>query len=53
MIIIIIIVIIREIFIQGKPSGGWWDFFLGGANFQILGVVKTNFGSHTPKAFIT
>ena len=25
----------------------------GGANFQILGVVKTNFGSHTPKAFIT
>ena len=28
-------------------------FFLGGANFQILRVVKTNFGSHTPKAFIT
>ena len=36
-----------------KCSGGWWDFFLGGGNFPILGVVKTNFGSHTPKAFIT
>ena len=39
---------------HNKPSGGWWDvFFGGGANFQILGVAKTNFGSHTTKAFIT
>ena len=39
-----------------RPTLTQWrlvGFFLGGANFQILGVVKTNFGSHTPKAFIT
>ena len=45
-----------EICCQIKQFCKQWrlvGFFLGGANFQILGVVKTNFGSHTPKAFIT